>query len=69
MPAQTTKRGGLKLRRSSKHAHKYATQLIRTASNKARRQRKRIAKRDQWRLVGKKKNGQPVFNALREETT
>ncbi len=71
MPAQQQKapKGGRKLRRSSKDKGYYDAGFDRTLRNKLRRQRKRAAERDKWRLVGRKKNGLPVRHAVTEETT
>lgn len=57
-------KGGIKLRRSSKHSAHYTRQFIKTTNNKIRRARKANARRDAWKLKGVKKNGAPVRNAV-----
>lgn len=45
------KGGAKKLRRSGKDKGYYTAQVIRTATNKTRRARKRLKKAEHWKLV------------------
>ena len=60
-------RGGIKLRRGTKHKGMYAAQRIRTARNKQARLTKRSVRKAMWKAKGVKKNGQFVKGASEEQ--